>query len=107
MVRWLFSQFVESDVSLRQLAKDLSAQEGRLQRDGKNNNWTKDAVAQTLTNRIYVGYAHIGGSQSGPVRQKSRQWTRPIKRSQEPCLPSSLLKIGKGSGKACPEQSGE
>jgi Recombinase/Recombinase zinc beta ribbon domain len=61
-VRWLFRRYLDTDTSLRQLAKDLAAQ-GVVRPDGKSQGWTKDAVIQTLTNKVYAGYAYIGGPQ--------------------------------------------
>ncbi len=58
VVEWLFREFLAKDVSLRQLAKDLSSR--NIPRpDGKSAAWTDDAVKQILQNKAYAGYAYI------------------------------------------------
>lgn len=58
VVEWLFREFLTKDVSLCQLAKDLSSR--NIPRpDGKSTAWTDDAVKQILQNKAYAGYAYI------------------------------------------------
>ena len=65
VVEWLFREYLDKDVSLRQLSKDLSSR--NIPRpDGKSTAWTDDAVKQILQNKAYAGYASIdwtGGHQ--------------------------------------------
>jgi hypothetical protein len=58
VVEWLFREYLDKDVSLRQLAKDLSSR-NVLRPDGKSTAWTDDAVKQILQNKAYAGYAYI------------------------------------------------
>ena len=57
VVRWIFHEYCQNDLSMREIAKRISAPRP----DGKSLPWTKDTVKATLTNKIYAGYAHIGG----------------------------------------------
>ena len=58
VVEWLFREYLDKDVSQRQLAKDLSSR--KIPRpDGKSTDWSDDAVRQILQNKAYAGYAYI------------------------------------------------
>jgi Recombinase/Recombinase zinc beta ribbon domain len=58
VVEWLFREYLDKDISMRQLAKDLSSR--NIPRpDGKSTAWTDDAVKQILQNKAYASYAFI------------------------------------------------
>lgn len=57
VIHHIFDQYVNHDLSMREIAKHIKA----IRPDGKALPWTKDTIRATLTNKIYCGYAHIGG----------------------------------------------
>lgn len=57
VVRWVFRQFIDRDLSMRQLAREVADRDSSLK-------WSKDTIKALLNNKAYAGYAHIGGSNS-------------------------------------------
>jgi len=57
VIHHIFDRYVNYDESMREIAKHIKA----IRPDGKDRPWTKDTIRATLTNKIYCGYAHIGG----------------------------------------------
>lgn len=64
-VKWIYDQYLTHDLSLREIAKQISA----TRPDGKDLPWTKDTVKATLHNKIYCGFAYIGD----PKRMRAKE----------------------------------
>ena len=66
IVRWLFRQFLDRDISMRQLAREVA----EMEKDNPDTlAWSKDTVRSLLTNKTFAGYAHIGGNHAA-LRKK-------------------------------------
>jgi DNA invertase Pin-like site-specific DNA recombinase len=60
LVRWIFAEFLNNDLSLREIARRIKAPRP----NGKPGAWTKNAVAEVLSNKAYAGYAYVGANKN-------------------------------------------
>ncbi len=67
IVAWLFREFLDNDLSMRELARRVSV----TRPDGSAKPWTKDTIKEILLSKAYAGYAFIGGGRGkGGLRAK-------------------------------------